>query len=46
MIYTIILIIIAIWLAGFVLEIAGSLIHLLLLVALAIFIFNRMSGRK
>ena len=46
MIYTIILIIIAIWLAGFLLEIGGGLIHLLLLVAVAVFIFNRISGRK
>ncbi len=46
MIYTIILFILAIWLAGFILEIAGGLIHLLLILAIAVFIFNRLSGRK
>ncbi len=46
MIYTIIVIILAIWLAGLILEIAGGLIHLLLILALAIFIFNRLTGRK
>jgi len=45
-IYTIIVIILAIWLAGLILEIAGGLIHLLLILALAIFIFNRLTGRK
>lgn len=46
MIYTIIVIIIAIWLAGLLLEIGGGLIHLLLVVALAVFIFNLITGRK
>lgn len=46
MIYTIIVIILALWLAGLVLEIAGGLIHLLLLLAIAVFIFNRLTGRK
>ncbi len=46
MIYTIIVIIVVLWLAGLVLEIGGGLIHLLLVVALLVFIFNRLTGRK
>lgn len=46
MIWTIIAVLIALWLAGFILEIAGSLIHLLLVIALAVFIFNMLTGRK
>lgn len=46
MIYTIIVFILALWLAGVVLEIAGGLIHLLLILAIAVFIFNRLTGRK
>lgn len=34
------------WVLGLVFEIAGGLIHLLLLVAAAIFIFNLISGRR
>lgn len=46
MIWTIIAILIALWLAGFLLEIAGNFIHLLLVIALAVFIFNMITGRR
>jgi hypothetical protein len=34
------------WLLGFVLHIAGSLIHLLVVVALVVFVIDLLSGRK
>jgi len=46
MIWTIVVIILVIWLAGFILEVGGALIHLLLVVALAVFIFNMLTQRK
>ncbi len=46
MIWTIIAILIALWLAGFILEIAGGFVHLLLLIALALLIFNMITGRR
>lgn len=46
MLWAIIAVLIALWLAGFILEIAGSLIHLLLVIALAMFIYNMMTGRR
>jgi hypothetical protein len=46
MLWTIIGILIVLWLAGFVLEIAGGLIHILLVIALIVFIFNMISGRR
>ncbi len=46
MIWTIIAILLVLWLAGFVLEIAGGLIHILLVIALVVFIFNMISGRR
>jgi hypothetical protein len=37
---------IVLWLLGLVTHVAGSLIHLLLLVALIVLIFNFVSGRR
>jgi Family of unknown function (DUF5670) len=34
------------WLLGFSLHVGGSLIHLLLVVALVVLIFNLLSGRR
>ena len=42
----IVVVIVALWLLGLVLRVAGNLIHLLLLVALAVLIFNLISGRR
>lgn len=43
--WAIIVILFAFWLAGFVLHFGGGLIHLLLLVALALIIVNILRGR-
>ncbi|MFU8891617.1 MAG: lmo0937 family membrane protein [Anaerosomatales bacterium] len=46
MIWTIIAILVALWLAGFILDVAGSLIHIVLVIALAVFIFNLITSRR
>ena len=46
MLWTIFVVILVLWLLGFSLHIAGSLIHLLLVVALVVLIFNLLSGRR
>jgi hypothetical protein len=46
MLWTIFVIILVLWLLGFSFHIAGGLIHLLLVVALIIFVFNLISGRR
>jgi hypothetical protein len=46
MLWTIFIIILIMWLLGFTLHIAGGLIHILLVVALVILIFNLVTGRR
>jgi Family of unknown function (DUF5670) len=46
MLWTIFVILVVLWLLGFSLHIAGSLIHLLLVVALVVLIINLVSGRR
>lgn len=46
MIYTIIVVLIILWLIGFVGHIAGGLIHLLLVVALIVFVYNLITDRR
>jgi hypothetical protein len=46
MLWTIIVILVVLWLLGFTLHIAGSLIHLLLVVAVVVLIINLISGRR
>lgn len=46
MIWTIISILIALWLIGLIADIGGGLIHLLLVVALVVLIFNLITGRR
>lgn len=46
MLYTIIAILIVLWLLGFIGHIGGGLIHLLLVVALIVFIVNLLTGRR
>ena len=46
MVWTIIGIILLLWLIGFVAHIGGGLIHILLIIALIVFIYNQLSGRK
>jgi hypothetical protein len=46
MLWTIIGILLLIWLVGFVRDIAGGLVHILLVVALIVFIYNMITGKK
>jgi hypothetical protein len=46
MLWTIFVILLVLWLLGFSLHVAGSLIHLLLVVALIVLVFNLISGRR
>ena len=46
MLWTIIAIFLILWLLGFSLHVGGSLIHLLLVVAVIIFVINLVSGRR
>ena len=46
MLWTIEAILLIMWLLGFSFKIAGSLVHLLLVVALVVVIFNLLSGRR
>ncbi|WP_156883199.1 lmo0937 family membrane protein [Lacticigenium naphthae] len=45
MLKTIILILLVLWLLGFVFEILGGLVHILLIVALGLFIYNQLKKR-
>jgi Family of unknown function (DUF5670) len=46
MLWTIIVILLILWLLGFGFHVAGSLIHLLLVVAVIMLIFNLVTGRR
>jgi hypothetical protein len=46
MLWTIFVVVLILWLLGFSFHIAGSMIHLLLVVALIILVFNLVSGRR
>jgi len=46
MLWTIMVILLVMWLLGFSLHIGGGLIHLLLVVALVVLIVNLVSGRR
>jgi uncharacterized membrane protein len=46
MLWTIFVIVLVLWLLGFSFHIAGSLIHLLLVVAVIILVFNLLAGRR
>ena len=46
MLWTIFIIILILWLLGFSLHIAGGLIHILLVVAVIVLIYNLVSGRR
>jgi hypothetical protein len=46
MLWTIFVILLILWLLGFSLHIAGGLIHILLVVAVVVLIFNLISGRR
>jgi hypothetical protein len=46
MLWTIFVIILVLWLLGFSMHVAGGLIHLLLVLAVIILIFNLIAGRR
>ncbi len=46
MLWTVFVILLVLWLLGFSLHIAGSLIHILLVVALIVLVINLVSGRR
>ncbi len=46
MLWTIFVVMLVLWLLGFSFHIAGGLIHLLLVVALIVLIFNLVTGRR
>ena len=46
MLWTLFAVLIVLWLLGFVMNIAGGLIHLLLVVALIVLAYNFLSGRR
>jgi hypothetical protein len=46
MLYTIIVVLVVLWLLGLLAHIGGGLIHILLVVALVVFIWNLVAGRR
>ncbi len=46
MLWTVFVVLLVLWLLGFSFHIAGSLIHILLVVALIVLIVNLLSGRR
>jgi uncharacterized protein DUF5670 len=46
MLWTIVVVLLILWVLGFSLHVAGGLIHLLLVVALIVVVINLLSGRR
>jgi Na+/H+ antiporter NhaD/arsenite permease-like protein len=46
MLWTIVVILLVLWLLGFVAEIAGNLIHILLVLAIVVFVVRMLQGRR
>lgn len=46
MLWTLIGLLILFWILGLVFDIAGGFVHVLLVIALIVFIFNMITGRK
>jgi hypothetical protein len=46
MLWTLFVVVLVLWILGFSFHVAGGLIHLLLVVALIILVFNLISGRR
>ena len=44
--YTIIGVLLVLWLLGFSMHVGGGLIHALLVIAIVVFLFNLISGRR
>ena len=46
MLYTLIVVLLVLWLLGFSMSVGGSLIHALLVIALVVFLYNLIIGRR
>lgn len=46
MLYTIVVILVVLWLVGFLAHVGGGLIHMLLLIAGIVFVFQLITGRR
>jgi hypothetical protein len=46
MLWTIFVVLLILWLLGFSFHVGGGLIHLLIVVALVVLVFNLLSGRR
>jgi hypothetical protein len=46
MLWTILVVLLVLWLLGFSLHVGGALIHLLLVIALVVLVFNLVTGRR
>jgi hypothetical protein len=46
MLWTIVILLLILWVLGFALNVAGGLIHLLLVVALVVIVIRALSGRR
>lgn len=46
MLWTILVVLLVLWLIGLIAQIGGGLIHLLLVVALIVFVINLLTGRR
>lgn len=45
-IWAVLVVVLVLWLLGFIVGVAGSFIHLLLIVALLLLIYNLLTGRR
>lgn len=46
MLWIILLLLLVLWLGGFLIDVAGNLIHLLLVIALIVLMYQFMAGRR
>jgi Family of unknown function (DUF5670) len=46
MLWTIVVLLLILWLLGFTMHVAGGLIHLLLVIALVVIVFRLLTGRR
>jgi hypothetical protein len=46
MLWTVVVLLLILWLLGFTMHVAGGLIHLLLVIALVVIVFRLLAGRR
>jgi hypothetical protein len=46
MLWTVVVLLLILWLLGFTMHVAGGLIHVLLVIALVVIVFRLLSGRR